>query len=119
VRFALVSAAALFASGVSGVVSPDSVGEALALSPTSGRGKAEIRAGLGGTYAALGGWALVNRSPAASSAVGYTWLGAAVVRIASLKLDRPRTDLAFWLYLATELSLGTTAVVEARKAVTR
>ena len=117
-RFGLVSAAALFASGIAGVVSPDSVGEALALPPTSGRGTAEIRAGLGGTYAALGGWALVNRSPAASSAVGFTWLGAAVVRLASLKVDRPRTDPAFWLYLAAELSLGTVAVLEARKAVT-
>jgi hypothetical protein len=116
VRLGLVSAAALCASGVAGVLIPGSVGEALALPPDTGRGTAEIRAGLGGTYAALGGWALLNRSPAASSAVGYTWLGAAVARIASLKLDRPRTDPAFWLYLAAELSLGTVAVLEASRA---
>jgi hypothetical protein len=28
-------------------------------------------------------------------AVGVTWLGAAAVRLGSLKLDRPRTDSAF------------------------
>ena len=106
----------MFASGVSGVIIPDSVGEALALPPTSGRGRAEVRAGLGGTFTALGGWALLNRSPAASSAVGYTWLGAAAARISSLKLDRPKTDLNFWLYLAAELSLGTAAVLDGRKA---
>jgi hypothetical protein len=112
----LLSAAALFASGVAGVVTPDSVGEALALPPTSGRGRAEVRAGLGGTFAALGGWALLDRSPAASSAVGYTWLGAAAARVGSLFVDRPRTDRAFWLYLGAELSLGSAAVLEGRKA---
>ena len=105
----------MLASGVAGVAIPDSVGEALALPPTSGRGRAEVRAGLGGTFAALGGWALINRSPAAFSAVGYTWLGAAVARISSLKLDKPKTDLNFWLYLAAELSLGTAAVLDGRQ----
>ncbi len=94
---------------------PDSVGTALDLPPGSARGRAEIRAGLGGTYAALGGWALANRSPEAAAAVGFTWLGAAAVRLASLRLDRPRTDAAFWAYLAIELGLGTAAVTSARR----
>lgn len=75
-----------------------------------------MRAGLGGTFGALGGWALINRSPAASSAVGYTWLGAAAARIGSLALDKPKTDLTYWLYLATELSLGTAALRDGRLA---
>ena len=110
-----MSAAALGASGLAGVVIPGSVGTALDLPPGSGRARAEIRAGLGGTYAALGGWALASRSPEAAAAVGFTWLGAAAARLASLRLDRPRTDAAFWIYLSLELGLGTAAVTSARK----
>src|ERR1700712_1698044 len=111
----IVSAAALCASGLAGVFIPDQVGEALELIPTTARGKTEVRAGLGGTYAALGGWALIDRSPAAGFAVGFTWLGAAAVRVASMVVDRPRKDLAFWLYLGAELGLGTTALASSRR----
>ena len=97
-------------SGVAGVVMPRSVGEALDLPAASRRGVAETRAGLGGTYAALGGWALVSRDPAAQVAVGVTWLGAAAARLASLALDRPRTDWTFWAYLAAEIGFGVTAL---------
>ena len=66
--------------------------------------------GLGGTYAALGAWALVSGDPVAQTAVGVTWLGAAVARVGSLAIDRPRTDWTFWGYLAAEIGLGTLAV---------
>jgi cytosine/uracil/thiamine/allantoin permease len=90
-----LSSAALMLSGISGVVMPTRVASALDLSALSSRGVAETRAGLGGTYAALGGWALLSRDPTAQAAVGVTWLGAAAVRLGSLLLDRPRTDGAF------------------------
>jgi hypothetical protein len=93
---------------------PERVGEALELPPATPRARSEVRAGLGGTYAALGGWALLDRSAAASTAVGVAWLGAAAARLAALVVDRPRTDPAFWLYLATELGLGATALQAAR-----
>ena len=110
-----VSSAALMLSGISGVLTPDRVASALHLSPLSDRGVAETRAGLGGTYAALGGWALVSRQPAAHAAVGVTWLGAAAVRVASLVVDRPRTDLTFWAYLAAEIGFGATALASATR----
>jgi hypothetical protein len=113
VRWSLVSAAALGASGLAGVLIPDDVGGALELRPTTPRGRAEVRAGLGGTFAALGAWALADRSPAASRAVAATWLGAGVVRLWSLTADRPRTDAAFWSYLAIELGLGSLALRDA------
>jgi hypothetical protein len=72
-----VSSAALMLSGLAGMVMPRRVAAALDLPVTTSRGMAETRAGLGGTYAALGGWALVSRQPAAHAAVGVTWLGAA------------------------------------------
>ena len=99
------------ASGMAGVLMPDRVGTALALPPTDGRGRAETRAGLGGTYAALGTWALASRSPVAHRAVGITWLGAAAARLASLRVDEPETDSIYWLSLGMELGLGTLAVL--------
>lgn len=110
-----LSSAALMLSGISAVLTPSKVASALDLSAGSSRGIAETRAGLGGTYAALGGWALLSRDPAAQSAVGVTWLGAAVVRMATLILDRPRTDAAFWSYLAAELGFGAAALAVVRK----
>jgi hypothetical protein len=116
VNLGRVSSAALLLSGVAGVVMPRSVASALELPATTARGVAETRAGLGGTYAALGGWALVSRDPTAQAAVGVTWLGAAAVRLSTLVVDRPRTDAAFWSYLAVEIGLGSTALVTATRA---
>jgi len=110
-----VSSAALMASGLAGVFMPTKVAEALDLPATSGRGVAETRAGLGGTYAALGAWALVSRHPAARVAVGVTWLGAAVARLGALAVDEPETDTTYWAYLAAELGLGTAALASARR----
>jgi hypothetical protein len=110
------SSAALMLSGISGVLMPRRVASALALSVQSDRGLAETRAGLGGTYAALGGWALFSRDPAAQAAVGVTWLGAAAVRLASLAVDRPQTDWAFWAYLAAEIGFGATALASPTRA---
>ena len=108
-----LSSAALMFSGLAGVAIPARVTSALELPAGTPRGLTEARAGLGGTYAALGAYALVSRSPGAQRAVGATWLGAGVVRAAALRLDRPRTDAAFWAYLALELGLGATAVLTA------
>jgi len=110
-----VSSAALMLSGLAGAVMPERVASALKVSPTSARGIAETRAGLGGTYAALGGWALVSGNPTAYVAVGATWLGAAVARSASLAVDRPDTDATFWGYLAAEVGLGVMALAAARR----
>ncbi len=108
-----LSSAALMLSGAAGVVIPERFAEALDLDARTGRGRAETRAGLGATYAALGGYALLSGSAEAQRAVGATWLGAGVVRLASLRVDRPRTDAVFWLSLAMELGLGTAALVTA------
>jgi hypothetical protein len=108
-----VSCAALMLSGLAGAFTPAKVASALDLRAGSGRGIAETRAGLGGTYAALGGWALLSRQPAAHAAVGATWMGAAAARIASLFIDHPRTDAALWAYLGAELGFGSAAIASA------
>ncbi len=110
-----VSSAALMLSGMAAVVAPRRVAAALALSPVSNRGSAETRAGLGGTYAALGAAALASRDPAFQAAVGVTWLGAAAVRLAALVLDRPQTDAAYWAYLVAEIGFGAGALAGTAK----
>jgi hypothetical protein len=106
-----LSSTALLLSGVAGVVMPDRIGAALQVKPTTKRGSAEVRAGLGGTYAALGAWALVTRNPAVLRAVGVTWLGAAAARVWALRVDKPETSWTYWAYLAAEVGLGGAAVV--------
>jgi hypothetical protein len=101
-----ISSASLMLSGLAGVVRPDKFADALKLAPVSPRGVTETRAGLGGTYAALGGWALVVDSPSARTAVGVTWLGAGAARLAGMQMDQPEPDAIFWLSLAMELGLG-------------
>lgn len=109
-----VSALAMFASGVAGLAMPHRVADALHLPPTDSRGTSEVRAGLGGTYAALGAMALVSRSPIVRRAVGVTWLGAAAARLAALRLDEPETDATYWAYLTAEVGLGLGAVLQPR-----
>jgi hypothetical protein len=101
-----VSSLALAASGVGIILQPRQAVSTLGLESTSARGIAETRAGLGGTFAALGLWALARRSRDAHAAVGVTWLGAAALRLASLRIDRPETDATFWAYLAAEVTCG-------------
>jgi hypothetical protein len=107
-----VSSLALFASGVAGIVTPEKFLAALDMTATSSRGIAETRVGLGGTYAGLGGYALLSGKPAAQRAVAATWMGAGLVRLGTLRYDRPKTDWTFWTYLAGELGLGTAALVD-------
>ena len=105
-----LSAAALCASGIAAVIAPDSVARALRLSPIDRRGIVETRAGLGGTYVALGAWAIVSPSRTARRAVGVTWLGAAATRLAALRIDEPQTDATYWAYLSAELVFGALGV---------
>jgi len=114
-----LSSAALLLSGGAALVAPERVAAALELTPGSSRGVAETRAGLGGTYAALGGFALVSDSPVALAAVGATWIGAAGARLVSLALDRPQTDAAFWAYLAAEIGFGCLAIGSVRGTTRR
>jgi hypothetical protein len=110
-----VSSAALLLSGLAGVLTPTSVTTALHFTASSGRAKAATRAGLGGTYAALGVWAMLSRRPAAHTAVGVMWLGAAAARIGALFVDDPQPDASYWAYLAAELGFGGAAIIAAAR----
>jgi hypothetical protein len=109
-RLGDVGAASLGLSGVAMALLPRQNARALKLSPDSGRGVSELRAGLGGTYAGLGLWALVRGTKDARTAVGVTCLGAAAARAWSWRLDEPEPDLGFWALLAGEVLLGVTGL---------
>jgi hypothetical protein len=109
-RLGTLSAGALAASGVAIALMPERTLAQLELAPVSARGLAETRAGLGGTFAGLGLWALLRGTSDAYTAVGMTWLGAAAFRSYSLKADQPETKPTFWAYLAGEAVLGTAGI---------
>jgi hypothetical protein len=110
-RPGLTSALALSLSGVGIALDPGRAGELMRMPPTSARGRVEMRAGVGGTFAALGGWAARRGTSDAYTAVGVTWLGAAAVRALSMQTDDPETDWTFWLFLAAETTLGLAGVL--------
>jgi hypothetical protein len=113
-RLGAVSAGALAASGIAIALMPERTLTALELTPASARGLTETRAGLGGTFAGLGLWALLRGTSDAYTAVGMTWLGAAAFRTYSLKADAPETKPSYWAYLTGEVVLGTAGII-ARK----
>ena len=110
-RLGTLSAAALAASGFAIALLPDKTLAALELAPASARGISETRAGLGGTFAGLGLWALLRGTSDAYTAVGMTWLGAAAFRAYSLKADQPETTPSYWAFLTGEVLLGSAGVL--------
>ena len=110
-RLGTVSAAALAASGLAIALLPEKTLANLELAPVSSRGITETRAGLGGTFAGLGLWALLRGTSDAYTAVGMTWLGAAAFRSYSLRADDPETSATYWAYLTGEVVLGTAGVL--------
>jgi len=110
---ARVPAAALLASGVAGVVIPREFIANIELEATSPRGLAEVRAGLGGTYAGLGAVAMIAGTRSADAAIAATWLGAGVVRAGAWQRERFPTHWTYWAYLAGEVALGGLALSSA------
>jgi hypothetical protein len=100
------SALGLSASGVGIALDPQRAGALMRMPPQSARGVTEMRAGVGGTFAALGTWALLRGTSEAYTAVGVTWLGAAAVRAVSMQVDQPEKDATFWAFLGLETTLG-------------
>lgn len=105
-RPGFTAAAGLCASGIGIALDPQRAGDVMRMPPMSARGITEMRAGVGGTFAALGAWALLRGTSDAYTAVGVTWLGAAAVRAVSMEVDKPEKDATFWAFLGLETALG-------------
>ena len=105
-----VSSAILAASGLAGVVAPDRIGTALQTDLSPPRARAEFRV-VYGTLAAVAIFALVAGDPPVFRAIGFLWLGAAVVRLLALAVDRPKADWTYWAYLGLEVLLGVAGIL--------
>jgi hypothetical protein len=118
-RPGVTSAFALAASGVGIALDPQRAGAVMRIPPASARGITEMRAGVGGTFAALGAWALLRGTSDAYTAVGVTWLGAASVRALSMQVDEPEKDASFWAFFAGEVTLGVAGLLARGRASRR
>jgi hypothetical protein len=118
-RPGFTSALGLSASGVGIALDPRRAGEVMRMPPSSARGITEMRAGVGGTFAALGAWALLRGTSDAYTAVGVTWLGAAAVRAISMETDKPEKDWSFWAFLGLETMLGLAGIMAGDRGAKR
>jgi len=105
-----ITSAVLAASGMAGVIAPQRIGPAIDTVLGSGRSKAEFRVAYG-AIGAFGVFALAAGDPEVFKAVGAFWLGAAVVRLLSIGLDRPRLTWTFWAFFVLEIAAGLAGVL--------
>lgn len=105
-----LSSAVLAAGGLAGVVVPGRVGAALQTDLSPPRAKAEYRI-LNGTFVGLGVFALVSGDAQVFTGIGFLWLGAAVVRLFALAVDRPKAVWTYWALFGLEAGLGTAGIL--------
>jgi hypothetical protein len=84
----IIAAVGTIATGLVSLIWPQSVTGFTGLSPQGGRGVTEIRAVLGGFFVALGAAPLFLKAPAAYRMLGIAYLVVAVVRTASMVIDK-------------------------------
>jgi hypothetical protein len=84
----IIAAIGTIATGLVSLVWPRSIQGFTGLSPAGPRGITEIRAILGGFFVALGAIPLILDVPATYQMLGITYLVVAVVRTASMIIDK-------------------------------
>ena len=84
----IIAAIGTIATGLISLIRPRSVTGFTGLVPKGPRGITEIRAVLGAFFVALGAVPLILNEPATYQMLGITYLVVAVVRAASMMVDR-------------------------------
>ena len=84
----IIAAIGTIATGLISLIRPRSVTGFTGLIPKGPRGITEIRAVLGAFFVALGAVPLILNEPATYQMLGITYLVVAVVRAASMMVDR-------------------------------
>jgi hypothetical protein len=84
----IIAAVGTIATGLVSLIRPRSILGFTGLSPAGPRGITEIRAILGGFFVALGAVPLILDVPATYKMLGVTYLVVAVVRTASMIIDK-------------------------------
>lgn len=86
----LNNAGALITSslGLMAIFSPSSAAKMVGITASEPRGVSEIRATYGGLFLACGLFCLINQNQTAFTMLGFSWFGAAIVRLFSTFIDR-------------------------------
>ena len=84
----IIAAIGTIVTGLVSLIWPRSVTGFTGLNPVGGRGVTEIRAVLGGFFVALGAAPLFLKTPEAYRMLGIAYLVVAVVRAASMVIDK-------------------------------
>ena len=106
----IIGAFATVATGLISLIRPRSVTGFTGLSPKGPRGITEIRAVLGGLFVGLGVAPLVLSTPAAYQMLGVAYLFVAVVRTASMIMDKS-VERSNIISLAVEVIFGVILVL--------
>jgi hypothetical protein len=106
----IVAAAGTVATGFVSLIWPRAVTKFTGLNPRGGRGITEIRAVLGGFFVALGAVPLVLKGPATYQMLGIAYLVVAVVRLASMLIDKSVVQSNI-ISLAVEVVFGIVLVL--------
>ena len=85
---------------------PERVAKMVGFSLHGRAGRAEFRVAFGGLFLGLAGYALYLRNDPVFTAMGAMWLGAAVIRIVAMALDRPPFNAGFVAVLLFETAMG-------------
>jgi Domain of unknown function (DUF4345) len=94
------------AFGVFSFVAPKKSAASVFFSLNSSRAVAEYRIGFGGMLIGICGWIIYSNAPAAITALGFIWLGAAIARVASFFIDQPKPGNFFIAALIFELVMA-------------
>jgi hypothetical protein len=97
--------------GVFGLLKPKTLGAATGIQPINASGVMELRALFGGVLLVLGLCALIARQPDIYLVTGLAFVGASIVKLISLSVDRPPVSqvlpgILFDLIVGLALSSG-------------
>jgi hypothetical protein len=101
----LIGAGVLLAYAIACIIRPQWAAAWLEFELNTGRASAEFRI-LHGYLLGLAVFALYSQNPLLFQALGWGWLGAALLRLLSYLLDRPKLNATYFAYLAMEITLG-------------
>ncbi len=108
-----LGAVVTMALGIFGAIAPRRAAQFVSIEPIGGLGLSEVRATYGGLFIALGAVCLVVNTPPVYLTAAAAWIGAAVMRLPSLVVDRgsfPRAIGGAVMELTIGLLLATGAV---------
>jgi Domain of unknown function (DUF4345) len=83
------------AFGIFSFIAPKKSAASVFFTLNSSRAIAEYRIGFGGMLIGICAWIIYSNAPAAITALGFIWAGAAVARAASFIIDKPKPSNFF------------------------